>query len=55
MKTRYFKSTLTGIVWRFSDAGGEVLAGTAGWIPTEVTLAGMGVFTKEITEKEALS
>lgn len=53
MKTRYFKSTLTGIVWRFSDAGNEVFAGAAGWIPTAMTLDGMRVSTVEINEGEA--
>lgn len=53
MKTRYFKSTLTGIVWRFSAAGNEVFAGLAGWIPTAMTLDGMRVSTVEIKEEEA--
>jgi hypothetical protein len=53
MKTRYFKSALTGIVWRFSDAGNEVFAGVAGWIPTAMTLDGMRVSTVEINEEDA--
>ena len=53
MKTRYFKSTLTGIVWRFSDAGSEVFAGAAGWIPTAMTLDGMRVSTVEINAEDA--
>ena len=53
MKTRYFKSTLTGIVWRFSAAGNEVFAGLAGWIPTAMTLDGMRAFAVEINEGEA--
>ena len=53
MKTRYFKSTLTGIVWRFSVSGNEVFAGLAGWIPTAMTLDGMRVSTVEINEEDA--
>ena len=53
MKTRYFKSTLTGIVWRFSAAGNEVFAGLAGWIPTAMTLDGMHVSAVEINEEDA--
>ncbi len=53
MTTRYFKSTLTGIVWRFSAAGNEVFAGEAGWIPTAMTLDGMRVSAVEINEEEA--
>ena len=52
MKTRYFKSTLTGIVWRFSDAGSEVFAGLAGWIPSAMTLGGINLFADEITAEE---
>jgi len=53
MKPRYFKSTLTGIVWRFSAAGNEVFAGDAGWIPSAMTLDGMRVSTVEINEEDA--
>jgi len=52
MKPRYFKSTLTGIVWRFSKAGNHVFAGDAGWIPTAMTLEGMAQLTTEITAEE---
>ncbi len=53
MKTRYFRSTLTGIVWRFSAAGNEVFAGPAGWIPSSMTLDGMNFLAVEIKEEEA--
>ena len=53
MKTRYFRSTLTGIVWRFSVSGNDVFAGVAGWIPTAMTLDGMRVSAVEINEEDA--
>ena len=38
---------------RFSDAGNEVFAGLAGWIPTAMTLGGMHVSAVEINEEDA--
>ena len=52
MKARYFKSSVSGLIWKFTDDAAFVRGGDRGWMKSAMTLGGMNLFADEISAEE---
>ena len=52
MNPRYFKSSVSGLVWKFTDDAAFVRSGGGEWMESTMTLGGMNQFADEITAEE---
>lgn len=51
MNPRYFKSSVSGLIWKFTDDAAFV-RGSGEWMESTMTLGGMNQFADEITAEE---
>lgn len=52
MNPRYFKSTVSELLWKITDSGSFVRNTDGGWTDSVMSLEGMAQLTTEITAEE---